>query len=89
MEKRSSSQHISILPGRAIQQWEVIEINLMCVGVESLSGEKHSLLVFDKASRLHVAYPLPSKQVEGVVRHLLELYLTLGIPKVTRSNGGD
>lgn len=34
------------------------------------------------------AYPFPSEQVEGVARHLLELYLTLGLPNVIWSDEG-
>ena len=88
MRNRSRSQQIAMLPGRAIQPWEVIEIDLMSVGVESLSHNKYLLLVVDKASRFPFAYPLPSKQADGVARQLLELCLTLGVPKVIRSDGG-
>ena len=88
MRNRSRSQQIAMLPGRAIQPWEVIEIDLMSVGVESLSHNKYLLLVVDKASRFPFVYPLPSKQADGVARQLLELCLTLGVPKVIRSDGG-
>lgn len=88
MRKRSISQQIAMLPGCAIQPWEVIKIGPMCVGVESLSGNIYLLLVVDKASRFPFSYPLPSKQVKYVARHLLELCLTLGISKMNRSDGG-
>lgn len=69
-EKQSSSKNNTMLLGRAIQAWEVMKNDMMTVGVKSLSVEKYLLLAVDKASRFPVAYPLPSKQVEDVARHL-------------------
>lgn len=89
-KKRPSSQQIAMIPARAIQPREVIEIYLLSVEVESQSGIKYSLLVVDETSRFPFAYPLPSKQGKGVSRQLLKLYLTLGIPiMVIRSDRKD
>ena len=88
MRKRSNSQRVAMLPERAIEPWEVMEIDLMSVGTESLSGNRYLLLVVDKASKFPFAFPLPSKQAEEVARHLLQLCLTFGVPRVVRSDGG-
>ena len=77
-----------MLPGRAIEPWEVLEVDLMRIGTQSLAGNKYLLLVVDKASKFPFAFPLPSKQAEGVARHLMQLCLTLGIPKMIRYDGG-
>ena len=86
--KRANSQRIAMLPGRAIEPWEVLEVDLLRIGTPSLAGNKYLLLAVDKASKFPFAYPLPSKQAEGVARHLMQLCLTLGITKVIRRDGG-
>ena len=45
--KRSNSERVAMLPGRAIELWEVMEMHLMSVGTESLSRNKYLLLVVD------------------------------------------
>ena len=60
----------------------------MSVGTEGLSRNRYLLLVVDKASKSPFAFPLPSKQAEEVARHLLQLCLTFGVPRVIRSDGG-
>ena len=77
-----------MLPGRAIEPWEVMEMDLMNMGTESLSRNKYLLLVVDEASKFPFAFPLPSKQAEEVARHLLQLCLTFGVLRVIRSDGG-
>ena len=47
MRKRSNSQRVAMLPGRAIEPWEVMEIDLMNVGTEGLSRNKYLLVVVD------------------------------------------
>ena len=86
--KRSHSQQIAMLPGRAISPWEVLEVDLMRAGTVSNTGNKYLLLVVDKASKFPFAYPLPVKQAEGVARHLMQLCLTFGVPKAIRCDGG-
>ena len=88
MRKRSNSQWVPMFPGRAIEPWEVMEMDVMSVGTESLGRNKYLLLVVDKASKYSFAFPLHSKQAEGVARHLLQLCLTLGVPQVIGSDGG-
>lgn len=87
--KRSHSQQIVMLPGRAISPWEVLEVDLMRAGTESNTGNKYLLLVVEKASKFPLAYPLPVKQAEGVTRHLMQLCLAFGVPKAIRCDGED
>ena len=47
MRKRSNSERVAMLPGRAIEPWEVMEMHLMSVGTERLSRNKYLLLVVD------------------------------------------
>ena len=42
----------------------------------------------DRASKFLFAYPLPNKNAESVVKKLLELLLTFGIPLSLYSNPG-
>ena len=86
--KRSRSQQVALLPARAVEHWEVIEIDLLRIGGTSLSGNDYMLLAVDKASKFPFAFPLSSKKAEGVARHLLQLCLTFGVPRVIRSDGG-
>ena len=48
MRKRSNSERVAMLPGRAIGPWEVMGMHLMSVGTESLSRNKYLLLVVDR-----------------------------------------
>ena len=77
-----------MLAGRAIQPWDVLEMDLMSLGVKSLSNNEYLLLVVDKASRFPFGFPLSSKQADGVARQLLQLCLTFGVPKAIRCDGG-
>ena len=88
MRKRSNSQRVSMLPGRVIEPWEVMEIDVASVGTESRNGSRYLLLAVDQASKFPFAFPLPSKEVEEVACHLLQLCLTFGVPRVIRSDGG-
>ena len=77
-----------MLPDRALQPWDVLEMDFMSLGVKSLTNNEYLLLVVDKASRFPFAFPLPSKQADGVARQLLQLCLTFGVPKAIRCDGG-
>lgn len=89
-KKRSRSQHVTMLPGRAIDPWEALKIYLISVGTESLTGHRYPLLEVYKASRfLFAHYPLSSKQEEGVANRPMKLCLTLGVPQaIHRDEGG-
>lgn len=77
-----------MLAGRAIQLRDVLEMYLG-LGGRSLVGNKYLLvLVVDKASKFPFAFPLRSKQADGVARHILRLRLTFGVPRAIGANGG-
>ena len=86
--KRSSSQQVALLPARAVEPWEVLEIDQLGIGRTSLSGNDYLLLAVDKASKFLFAILLPSKKAVGVARHLLQLCLTFGVLRVISSDGG-
>ena len=86
--KRSNDQQLALLPARAVEPWEVLTVDLLRTGTTSLAGNEYILLAVDKASRFPFAFPIPTKRAEGAAQHLLQLCLTLGIPRVLRSDGG-
>ena len=86
--KRSNNQQLALLPARAIEPWEILEVDLLRIGTTSLAGNEYILLAVDKASKFPFAFPIPTKKAEGVAQHLLQLCLTFGIPRVLRSDGG-
>ena len=86
--KRSSSQQLALLPARVIEPWEVLEIDLLRIGTTSLAGNEYILLAADNASKFPFAFPIPTKKAEGVAQHILQLCLTLSIPRVLHSDGG-
>ena len=52
----------------------------------SSAGNRHMLVVVDRASRFVVAYPLESNDSVRVARELLELLLSFGVPLLVRSD---
>ena len=58
------------------------------MGARSEAGNKHLLIIVDRASKFLFTYPLPNKTAENVAKKLLELLLTFGIPLSLRSNPG-
>ena len=85
--KRSNNQQLALLPARAVEPWEILEVDLLRKGTISLAGNEYILLAVDKASKFLFAFPIPTKKA-GVVQYLLQLCLTFGIPRVLRSDGG-
>ena len=86
--KRSRSQKIPTMPGRAVEPWETLEVDILSMGTTSWTGNKHILLVVDRASRFPFAFPLRSKGTKEVARTLANLCLTFGVPRNFRSDGG-
>ena len=86
--KRFRSQKIATMPGRAVQPWETLQVDILSMGTTSRTGNKHILLVVDCASRFPFAFPLPSKGTKEVARILANLCLTFGVPRNFRSDGG-
>jgi IS30 family transposase len=50
------------------------------MGARLKAGNRHLLVIVDRASKFLFAYPLPNNSAEGVAKNLLELLLTLGVP---------
>ena len=77
-----------MLPDRLLQPWKVLEVDIHDMGARLEAGNKHLLLVVDRASKFRFAYPLPNKNAENVAKKLPELLLTFGIPLSLRSDPG-
>ena len=58
------------------------------MGARSEAGNKHLLVIVDRARKLMFAYRLPNKATEKVAKKLLELMLTFGINLSLRSDPG-
>ena len=58
------------------------------MGARSGAGDKHLLVIVDRASKFLFAHPLPNKTAANVAKKLLELLLTFGIPLSLRSDPG-
>ena len=78
--KRSRSQKIATIPGRAVEPWETLEVDVLFMGTTSRTGNKHILLVVDRASRFPFAFSLLSKGTKEVA--------SIGVPRNFCSDGG-
>ena len=87
-QKRSRSQKIATMPGRAVEPWETLEVDILFIETISRAGNKFILLVIDLASRFLFAFLLPSKGTKELGRILTNLCLTF-IYRVLRSFHGD
>ena len=54
----------------------------------SEAGNKHILVIGDRASKFLFAFPLPNKTADNVAKKLRELLSTFGIPLSLRSGPG-
>ena len=86
--KRSTSQRSAFLPARFLKHWEVLEKDIHNKGARSEAGNRHLLVVVDRASKLLFAYPLSNKTADNVAKKLLKLLLTFGISLYLRSDPG-
>ena len=86
--KRSTSQRVTMLPARFLKPWEVLEMDIHDMGTRSEAGNRHLLVVVNRASKFLFAYPLLNKAAENVAKKLLKLLLTFGIPLSLRSDPG-
>ena len=86
--KRSTSQRVAMLPARFLKPWEALEMGIHGMGARPEAGNKHLLVIVDRASKFLFAYPLPNKTAENVANKLLELLLTFGISLFLRSDPG-
>ena len=84
--KHSHSQKIATIPGRAVEPWETLEVDMLSMGAISRAGNKYVLLVVDRASRFPFRFILPSKGTKEVARILANFRLTFGVPRNFRSD---
>ena len=76
--KRPISQRVAMLPARFLKPWEVLEMDFHDMGARSEAGNRHLLVIVDRASQFLFAYPIPNKS--GVAKKLLELLLLRSDP---------
>ena len=60
-QKRSRSQKIFTMPGRAVEPWETLEVDIFLMETTSWAGNKYVLLVVDRTSKSPFVFSLPSK----------------------------
>ena len=63
-------------------------MNIHDMGASSEAGNKHLLVIVDRASKFLFAYPLSDKTAENVAKKLLELLSTFEIPPSLHSDPG-
>ena len=69
--KRSTSQRVTMLPARFLKPWEVLEMDIHDMGARSEAGNKHLLVVVDRASKFLFACPLSNETAKNAVKKLL------------------
>lgn len=85
--KRSHSRRVAMMPARPLEPWDELQMDILKIDTPSDSGNVYILLVVDRASKFPFGFPLPSKEATGVASKLIELCLTLGVPKVISCDG--
>ena len=58
------------------------------MGARLKAGNRHLLVIVDRASKFLFAYPLPNKSAEGAAKKILEQLLTFRIPLSLHSDPG-
>ena len=86
--KRSTSQRVIMLPVRFFKPWEVLEMDIHDMRARSETGNRHLLVIVDRASKFLFSYPIHNKSAENAAKKLLELLLTFGIRMSLRSDPG-
>ena len=84
--KRSTSKRVTMLPARFLKPREVLEIDIHDMGARSEAGNKHLLVIVDRASKFLFACPLPNETAKNAAKELLVLLLNYGIPLSLRSD---
>ena len=62
-----------MLPARFLRPWHVLEADVLDMHEKSKSDNRYLLLVIDRASKFAFAFPLKTKEAEGIALKLLEL----------------
>ena len=81
--KRSRIQKIATIPGRAVEPWETLQVDILFIGTTCRKGSKYVLLEVDRASRFPFGFLLPLKGTKEVARILANLFLTFGSLKTS------
>ena len=87
--KRPLSRRVAMMPGRPLEPWDELQMDILKIDTPSQTGNNYILLVVDRASKFPFGFPLETKQAVGVARVLVELCLTYGVPKTVRCDGGS
>eukprot|EP00752_Nemacystus_decipiens_P016023 g14325.t1 len=81
-----AASETAVIPG-----WDVLEIDIVDMKVETPTGNRYILVVVDRATKFLFGFPLPTKETVGVSRkllELLELLLIFGLPLSIRCDPG-
>ena len=87
--KSSSSHRVAMLPARFLRPWDVLEADVLDIHEKSKSDNRYLLLAIDGTSKFAFAFPLKTKEAEGIALKLLELVTLFGIPRSIRSDQGS
>lgn len=77
-----------MLPAGFLQPWDALEMNNQDMGEVYNSGMRLLLLITDWPSRYAFAYPLETKEAQGVAEKLLEFIFLFGVPRSLRRDPG-
>ena len=60
-----------MVPARFLKPWEVLEMDIHDMGARSEAGNKHLLVIVDRASKFLFACPLPNETAKNAAKKLL------------------
>ena len=72
-----------MLPGRPLERWDELQIDILKIDAPSFSGNKYTPLIVDRASKFPFGFPLETKQEIRVARVLTDLCVAFGVPRVS------
>ena len=78
-----------MFPARFLRPWDVLEADVLDMHEKSESDNRYLLLVINRASKFVFAFPLKTKEAEGIALKLLELVTLFGVPRAIRSDLGS
>ncbi|CAB1096027.1 unnamed protein product [Ectocarpus sp. CCAP 1310/34] len=87
--KRPQSKRVAMMPGRPLEPWNELQMDILKIDKPSLTGNNYILLVVDRASKFPFGFPLETKQAVGAARVLVELCPTFGVPRTIHCDGGS
>lgn len=60
MRKRPWSKQLHMSPAHFSRPWEILEMNILDMKMTSHKGNRYLLVVVDRATKFHFAFPLPT-----------------------------